>query len=119
EGMDRGWPKLWVVRQALRVRRDRRESLRGDYVALDTTGHAASHVLGFLRGGDVAVVVPRLPIRLARDGGWRDTTVALPEGRWSNVLTGERVNADAAGSRAEVASLLGRFPVALLVREDG
>jgi (1->4)-alpha-D-glucan 1-alpha-D-glucosylmutase len=60
-------------------------------------------------------VVPRLLIRLARDGGWRETAVELPAGKWSNELTGEAVD----GGRRAAAELLGRFPVALLVRKGG
>ena len=40
------------------------------------------------RGPAVAVVVPRLVLGLAAVGGWADTTVALPSGRWTDLLAG-------------------------------
>jgi (1->4)-alpha-D-glucan 1-alpha-D-glucosylmutase len=44
---------------------------------------------------------------------WRDTAVVLPEGTWTNRLTGAAM----AGGAVSVKSLLREFPVALLVRE--
>ena len=114
-GMDEGLPKLWVVRQALRVRGERPEAFgaEGGYEPLEVRGAAAAHAFGFVRGGEVAVVVPRLVVRLAREGGWRGTTIRLPAGAWLDVLTGERVP----GGQRPAEALLGRFPVALLVRD--
>ncbi|MFP5304805.1 MAG: hypothetical protein ACLGI7_03140, partial [Gammaproteobacteria bacterium] len=66
----------------------------------------------YLRGGSVAVVVPRLVLGLG--GDWADTTLALPRGRWRNRLTGERVD----GGPVRLAELLRRFPVALLAHEE-
>ena len=113
---EEGAPKLWVVRQALRLRRRLPLvfGLGGDgaYEPLVATGPAAGHAVGFTRGGQVACVVPRLTVRLAAAGGWGETTVALPPGRWADELTGDAV----AGGPVPVATLLGRFPVALLVR---
>ena len=65
-------------------------------------------MVAFARG-DAVTVGTRLPVRLARDGGWRDTTVPLPAGSWTDVLTGR----PASGS---VAALLDTYPVALLTR---
>jgi (1->4)-alpha-D-glucan 1-alpha-D-glucosylmutase len=112
--MQSGLPKLWVVRQALRVRAERPASFGGEggYGGLEPRGGAAEHVLGFVRGGDVVVVVPRLVILLARHGGWRGTEVGLPEGEWTNELTGEWVP----GGWCGLDRILGRFPVALLTR---
>ena len=72
----------------------------------------ADHAVGFLRGGEAAVVVPRLPIRLG--GDWQDTAVELPAGRWRNELTGEEIE----GGNLFLEALLARFPVALLARAD-
>jgi (1->4)-alpha-D-glucan 1-alpha-D-glucosylmutase len=55
-------------------------------------------------------LAPRLVLGLA--GEWADTTVALPEGRWRDVLTGDCGD----GGERNVAELLARFPVALLER---
>ncbi len=121
-GMDEGIPKLWVVRQALAARARYAAAFAGGYEGLAAVGAAAEHVVAFVRRGSGAdgggreralVVVPRLTIRLARSGGWRGTALRVPEGEWTNVMTGETVR----GGAVEVASLLGRFPVALLVKE--
>ncbi|MGZ5399519.1 MAG: malto-oligosyltrehalose synthase [Nocardioides sp.] len=103
-------PKFALVRTALRLRRDRPE-LFASYDALDASGEAASHVLAFDRGGAVTVVT-RLPLGLAGRGGWGDTALALPPGRWRDALTGAVLSSD--GS-VPVADLLGELPVALLV----
>jgi (1->4)-alpha-D-glucan 1-alpha-D-glucosylmutase len=111
---DEGLPKLWVVRQALALRRKRPEAfgVRGDYRPLSVSGARANHVVAFTRAESVVTVVPRLVIRLA--GEWSDTQVDLPAGSWCNTLTGERVS----GGLQAAAHVLGRFPVALLARED-
>jgi (1->4)-alpha-D-glucan 1-alpha-D-glucosylmutase len=105
---DTGEAKLHVVRTALRLRRDRPE-LFSDYTPVPATGSAAAHALAFDRGGVVAVVT-RLPLGLERGGGWGDTRLELPEGRWRDALTDRAADAGVAG-------LLDALPVALLVRE--
>jgi (1->4)-alpha-D-glucan 1-alpha-D-glucosylmutase len=128
--VDTGLPKLWTTRQALHLRRRRPEAFEPDagYRPLATSGRAAEHVVGFTRGDDVATVVTRLPLKLARGrigarlvapaSRWADTQVELPPGRWRDVLSGDlhRVTDPARGLRA--ARVLGRLPVALLERED-
>ncbi len=111
--MDEGLPKLWVIRQGLHLRRRRPELFgrQADYQPLRAAGPRADHAVAFARGGGVAVVVPRLVIRLG--GNWDGTAVDLPPGRWRDELTGE----EAAGGRRSVADLLARFPVALLSRD--
>ena len=112
EGMDEGLPKLWVVRQALRLRAERPDAFAGDYAPIRVTGAAADLGLGFVRGGAVAVCVPRLPLRLERGGGWLDTAFVLPPGTWRNVLTGRETT----GGAVRAAELLEAFPVALLAK---
>jgi (1->4)-alpha-D-glucan 1-alpha-D-glucosylmutase len=63
-----------------------------------------------LRGDSVATIVPRLTAML---GDWQEAIVLLPEGRWSNRLTGATI----AGGPVQIEELLRDFPVALLVRE--
>jgi (1->4)-alpha-D-glucan 1-alpha-D-glucosylmutase len=46
-------------------------------------------------------------------GAWGDTTVALPEGGWTDVLSEAQVQG---GRAVEVAGLLHDFPVAVLVK---
>ena len=106
--------KQRVTGTALRLRRDRPE-LFTTYTPLEASGSAADHVLAFDRGGAVTVVT-RLPVGLAARGGWGETTIALPEGRWTNVLT-ERGFETLAGARSSTTEVLADLPVALLVRE--
>jgi (1->4)-alpha-D-glucan 1-alpha-D-glucosylmutase len=107
--------KLLVVSRALRLRRDRPELFAG-YQPLHASGAAADHVIAFSRGADapgVVTVGTRLPKRLAREGGWRDTAIDLPV-NCHDELTGTTYDA---GSVA-VATLLEHYPVALLVPTD-
>jgi (1->4)-alpha-D-glucan 1-alpha-D-glucosylmutase len=107
---DEGVPKLWLVRRALEVRRREPAAFAGDYEPLTASGERAAHVVGFVRGGSVAVVVPRLALGL--NGDWLHTTVELPRGRWRDELSGD----EHTGGTTPLASMLGRFPVALLRR---
>jgi (1->4)-alpha-D-glucan 1-alpha-D-glucosylmutase len=112
---DEGMPKQWVIRRALRLRRERPEVFgpEGDYRPLTVTGCRSDRVLAFSRGGDAVVtVVPRLVFGSA--GSWEDTAVDLPAGPWRSVLTDEGI--DSGGVR--VGELWSRFPVALLRREE-
>ncbi|WP_431883707.1 malto-oligosyltrehalose synthase [Micromonospora gifhornensis] len=106
---DTGAAKLLVVSRTLRARRDRPE-LFGDYQPMLVHGPAARHAVAFDRGGAVAVAT-RLPLRLAAEGGWRDTTLSLPVNQMSCLFTG-RVYSD---ERVRLADLLATYPVALLV----
>jgi (1->4)-alpha-D-glucan 1-alpha-D-glucosylmutase len=112
--MEEGLPKLWLIRQALRLRARRPEpfGVNGAYRPLPASGDRAAHVVAFTRGDAVATIVPRLVVRA--NGEWGETTVNLPPGGWHNELTGDGVG----GGAVPVATLLARFPVALLVRQD-
>ena len=46
---------------------------------MTASGPAADHVVAFDRGGAITVAT-RFPVGLARDGGWGDTTLDLPDG---------------------------------------
>ena len=108
---DTGAAKLLVVSRTLRLRRDRPELFTG-YRPLSAAGPAADHLVAFDRGGVLAAGT-RLPVGLARRGGWDGTTLTLPAGSWRNELHDSGLRSGA----VDVASLLGRYPVALLVRE--
>lgn len=112
---DLGETKLLVTHQALILRRDHPEFF-GRYRPLEAAGTGAEHVLAFSRGGAITVVT-RLPVGLAQAGGWQDTTLRLPEGRWRDLISGRLVSTDDQRS-VLLADLLDRFPVALLVREQ-
>jgi (1->4)-alpha-D-glucan 1-alpha-D-glucosylmutase len=106
---DSGAAKLHLVTTVLRLRRDRPDLFAG-YAPVTATGPAEQHVVAFDRGG-VLTVATRLPATLARAGGWQDTRLDLPPGRYRDALTGRPADAD-------LASLLAQLPVALLVKES-
>jgi (1->4)-alpha-D-glucan 1-alpha-D-glucosylmutase len=109
---DEGLPKLWTIHRALLLRRERPQSFGAEaaYTPLQVEGEQAGHAIAYLRGDDVATIVPRLTAKLK--GGWGRTAVELPQGRWTNRLTGAEVS----GGKAAVGDVLRDFPVALLVR---
>lgn len=81
-------PKIRVVAGALRSRRERPATyLSGDYTPVVADGPAADHVIAFLRGTDVLVVVPRWTLKLD-ESACADTTIQLPDGDWTDRLTG-------------------------------
>jgi (1->4)-alpha-D-glucan 1-alpha-D-glucosylmutase len=100
---------------------------RGDYVPLAASGEKAEHVLAFTRshdGGTHAVIVPRLVSHLISEDGlafaqgvWGDTALALPSGRWRDVLTGRDI---AVGQAPEpVEAFLKDVPAAILRKLGG
>ncbi|GAB6987076.1 malto-oligosyltrehalose synthase [Nocardioides pyridinolyticus] len=109
EDSDDAVDKLHVTCSALTLRRTRPD-LFTSYAPVLATGPAAGHVVAFDRGG-VITVATRLPVGLAARGGWEDTVLDLPSGRWHDVLTGTSTD-------GRLADLLDTHPVALLVRED-
>ncbi|HEX4769197.1 MAG TPA: malto-oligosyltrehalose synthase [Bryobacteraceae bacterium] len=105
-----GLPKLWTIWHALRVRRERPDAFgtEGTYTALPVTGPKSEHALAFQRGEDVAVIVTRLPLRLANE--WADTKTQLGQGSWTDVLTGRPIES------ARLNDILKPFPIALLTK---
>ncbi|MFD3836225.1 malto-oligosyltrehalose synthase [Streptomyces sp. NPDC058642] len=101
---------------ALRLRA-RRPAAFGDsatYVPLTAEGPAAAHCLAFARSGDVVTAVTRLSLRLAEEGGWRETRLPLPPGRWADALSAGREFT----GHVRVAELFEGLPVALLERVE-
>lgn len=103
-----GAAKLWLTSVALRLRRNRPD-LFGSYAPVPVSGPAAAHAVAFDRGGAVTVAT-RLPLTLARSGGWRETVIEL-DGGWTDHLTGRRYN-----GLTRLSVLLADLPVALLSR---
>lgn len=106
--------KAALTTAALRLR-GRRPEVFGDaatYTPLTAEGPGAAHCTAFVRSGEVISAVTRLSLRLAQAGGWRDTRLALPEGRWADVLAPEREFT----GHTRVAELFERLPVVLLER---
>jgi (1->4)-alpha-D-glucan 1-alpha-D-glucosylmutase len=66
-------------------------------------------VIAYLRGDDVLTIAPRWSHEAE---AWEETTIQVPDWRWSNLLTG----VDVAGGRVRLGDLLAEFPVALLAR---
>jgi (1->4)-alpha-D-glucan 1-alpha-D-glucosylmutase len=107
-----GLPKLWLIRQALAVRRRYPEAFAedGGFEPIMPRGARAEHAVAFRRGDAAITIAPRLVLKLR--GDWGDTAIELPRGEWRNDLTGERVS----GGAAALSSLMARFPVCLLSR---
>ena len=105
---DSGAAKLWVTSRTLRLRRDTPDAFE-TYTPLTAEGSAADHLLAFDRGGAITLAT-RLPVGLARRGGWGDTTLAL-----SRPVRDELTGATFEGT-VQVADLLATYPVALLVK---
>jgi (1->4)-alpha-D-glucan 1-alpha-D-glucosylmutase len=111
---DEGGPKLWLIHRVLGHRRRHPEAYgrSSGYEPLRVHGHWARHAVAFARTGGLAVIIPRL--LAGPDQAWPGTTVELPGGPWTDVLSGDRVD----GGSVSVAALLRRFPVAVLGRDD-
>ncbi|WP_280267640.1 malto-oligosyltrehalose synthase [Nocardia wallacei] len=111
-----GAAKMWVVAYALWLRRERPDCfVGGTYTPLFAAGERADHLVSYARGrtGDapqVLVAATRHSAALA-ETGWGDTTLDLPEGSWTDRLTGNTFS-----GRVRLEKLFTRLPVALLVR---
>ncbi|SDE05520.1 malto-oligosyltrehalose synthase [Nocardioides lianchengensis] len=103
--------KLHLTAIALRLRRDRPE-LFTSYDAVPAAGPAQDHVVAFDRGGALTVAT-RLPVGLTARGGWDDTALELPPGRWTDAL-----GSWSGSGTAPLADVLADLPVALLVKES-
>jgi (1->4)-alpha-D-glucan 1-alpha-D-glucosylmutase len=105
--------KLRVVKAALQARRARPDTfLRGGYHPVLAAGAGADHVVAFRRGDDVLVAVTRWTVHL-EETGWRDTVIAVPDGSWTDALTGAVFT-----GTAPAAELFAELPVVLLERTD-
>ncbi|WPW22092.1 malto-oligosyltrehalose synthase [Streptomyces sp. HNS054] len=112
-----GGEKEAVTRAALALRARRPDvfGTTASYEPLTAEGPAADHCLAFARSGTVVTAVTRLSLRLAEAGGWGDTRLPLPPGRWADVrASGREFEGD-----VRVAELFAASPVALLERVPG
>ena len=114
---DAGLPKLFLTHRALHLRSRRAEffCVGSGYQRLAATGPKAAHAIAFTRTDahghpGVVAVASRLVLGLA--GDWADTKLQLPEGRFTDVLDGNRTFT----GEVFLAELLGPFPVALVER---
>ena len=110
--MNDGLPKLWVLYQALHLRRNHSEWFGKDsaYLPMSVSGPRQDNLIAYFRGGNVAVIAPRWSFKV--NGNFASTTVELFEGTWNHVLTGETFE----GGSVRAQTLFQRFPVALLTR---
>jgi (1->4)-alpha-D-glucan 1-alpha-D-glucosylmutase len=121
--------KLYVIRQALAVRRAHaRLFVEGDYHPLEVSGPLAEHACAYARttaDDAVVTVVPRLLARRAVEeppvgtGYWgEDTAVRLPGAigeRFRDTLAGAEIRVE--GERLPLGRAFRTLPVALLARE--
>ncbi|MGW2226337.1 malto-oligosyltrehalose synthase [Streptomyces formicae] len=114
ERWDLSEEKLALTAAALRLRARRPELFGGaaTYEPLTAEGPGAAHCVAYARSGEVVVAVTRLSLRLEEAGGWRETELALPAGRWADVLAPEREF----DGHPRVAALFAESPVVLLTR---
>ncbi|GAA5059119.1 malto-oligosyltrehalose synthase [Nocardia callitridis] len=111
-----GAAKMWVVAYALWLRRERPECfVGGSYLPVFAEGTQADRLVSYARGrvgeqAEVIVAVTRHSVGLA-ETEWGDTTIELPDGEWTDRLTGRSWR-----GRIRLAALFDRLPVALLVR---
>ncbi|MEU6760423.1 malto-oligosyltrehalose synthase [Streptomyces sp. NPDC046685] len=107
--------KLALTACLLRLRRDRPELFRG-YTPVQARGPAADHLVAFTRAPGLLVAATRLAHRLAGAGGWRDTVLPLPPGRWTSPADGSPHRSYE--GRTPLSDLLAARPVAVLLREE-
>lgn len=122
------YPHLWahadrakqmITDTALNLRRENPELYTsGDHQAVFAEGPAEAHLIGLARGLEpgaaglqVIALATRRPLTLQRDGGWRETTVTLPEGTWVEELSGREFH-----GRVPAAEVFEFLPTALLRR---
>ena len=114
-----GVAKLRLLQRALAVRAELPAAFEpgAAYAPLATTGPHAGRVVAFARGEPAEVVCVADRRGLDPGGGWGETAVALPPGRWIDRL-GDSPGPPVEGQVA-LSGLLGTLPGALLARAGG
>ena len=84
-----------MTSRALRVRREHAAWFTGEDAVYEPLAATTPHALALGRGEaglvQVVAVVTRLPVGLERAGGWGAHHVAVPAGRWRDLLTGGQI----------------------------
>ncbi len=124
--------KLYLIRQALRFRRDHADLFHhGEFIPLQTAGCHAKNVIAFLRrlNSKVALIaVPRWLTQVAakksstpQNLDWCDTRIILPTEvpQWKNVLSNSQLNTQSRDGALSLSlnEVLRDFPVALLAND--
>lgn len=109
-----GLPKLWLIHHVLQLRKRRPDAFgpNSSYTSFEGQGTYAECLVAYFRGRDILVIAPRWNIR--RGAEWQDTHIDVPEGNWSNCLTGETVH----GGPRRISELTAAFPVVVLERNE-
>ena len=112
--MEEGLPKLYLVHTALKLRNEHPDWFGADasYEPIYAEGDQRDRVVAFRRGDHVLAVAPRWSLTHKK---WAKTSLTVPEGAWTELLSGRKFR----GGEQGVGELLAGFPVALLVRDDG
>jgi (1->4)-alpha-D-glucan 1-alpha-D-glucosylmutase len=125
-----GRVKLYLLFNALNFRRSHPMLFQeGNYLPLSVSGTRKDNLCAFARKSETdwsIVLAPRLTAPLLQPETWplkefwSATTVVLPDGaphRWLNIFTDEEVAISSTdpGKLLDVSSVLGSFPVALLI----
>ena len=111
--------KLAVTAMLLSLRRDQEALFAdGDYEALAAAGPDADTVCAFRRqegSAEIVVAVARFPGRREDRGFDPATELALPVGRWTDVLSGRTVEG---GRSVSASALFDLMPAAVLLRQE-
>ncbi len=104
--MEEGLPKLHLIHTCLKLRRNNPELFIGPYTPLSTLEQTTDQIIAYQRGNSLITIAPVRTMTPA----WQQTTITLPPGTWTNLLTNETHPA----GPIQTSSLLQSFPVALL-----
>jgi len=119
--------KLYLIRQALRFRREHCDLFQeGEFIPLESTGRYSRNLIAFLRrqgSAQALIVVPRWLSQLNDNRGlgsfdWADTRLAIPSdapAQWNSVLAQSKIATarQDGGSSVTANDLFREFPVAL------
>ena len=109
--------KLRLTHRLAQLRAERPDTFVGPRSGYRTVPVTTSHAFAYARlldeEPDVVVIVRRLGRRLRRLGGWREESVVLPDGHWTEVLTEQSID----GGAQRLADVVGDLPVVVLARD--
>lgn len=108
--------KLALVTAILRLRREIPEAFVGAGAHYRPLAASTGHVVAFARGSipRAVTVASRLTRQVAERGGFNEHTVVLPQGEWTDVVTGATFD----NATRRVSDILGSSPVAVLRRVE-